>query len=71
MNNVLKISAKNVYGNVLVYPENQQAKYLAELAGTKTLTQYTLRIAKAMGFEIELYPLVTTLDDVFGERGER
>ena len=65
MNNVVKISAKNRYGNELAYPENQQAKYLAELAGTKTLTPYTLRIARAMGFEITVES-VTTLDDVFG-----
>ena len=65
MNNIIKVSIRNVYGEDKVYPLDSQATKLAMLAGTKTLTPYTLRIARAMGFEIELYP-VTTLDDVFG-----
>ena len=65
MNNIIKVSIRNVYGEDKVYPLDSQATKLAMLAGTKTLTLGTLEIARAMGFEVTVES-VTTLDDVFG-----
>lgn len=53
MNNLLAIEARNVYGNVLYYPVNEQAKKLAVLLGTKSLTRESIRQAIFMGFEVE------------------
>jgi len=52
MNQVISVTPKNVYGETKIYPANEQAQALADIAGTKTLTHRTLRIAKEMGFEI-------------------
>ena len=54
MERTIEIEAKKVYGNQTIYPVNEQAKNLAAIAGTKTLTESTLRKAKAMGFEITI-----------------
>jgi hypothetical protein len=43
---------REVYGTVKAYPVNEQAKRLAALAGTKTLTADTLRTARDMGFDL-------------------
>ena len=64
VNNIIKVSIRNSYGEDRVYPLNSQATRLAMLAGTKTLTRGTLDIAKAMGFEIQIES-ATTLDDIF------
>ena len=54
MNQVIQIQVKNVYGVATTYPANEQAKMLAQIAGTKTLKPDTLATAKKMGFAIEL-----------------
>jgi hypothetical protein len=41
----LQVSVRNVYGNTVIYPENDVAKAIAALAGTKTLTPAALGIA--------------------------
>lgn len=53
MKTIIQITIKNVYGNETIYPVNDQARRLAALVGTKTLTQSTLRQAVAMGFQLE------------------
>jgi hypothetical protein len=53
MNTVIVITIKSVYGRDTIYPVNDQAKRLANLVGTKTLTQQTIRDAMGMGFQIE------------------
>jgi hypothetical protein len=53
MNATLQITIKSVYGRETIYPVNEQAKKLAALVGTKTLTQQTIRDAMGMGFKIE------------------
>jgi hypothetical protein len=47
---------KDIYGKQTIYPTNKVAHLLAEIAGTKTLTQRTIDTAKEMGitFEVEL-----------------
>lgn len=48
----IEIEVRNVYGNITIYPVNEAAKLLAEIAGTKTLTNKTLALAERMGFLI-------------------
>jgi hypothetical protein len=54
MNTIAEIEIREVYGNKAIYPVNNTAKYLAQLAGTKTLTTSTLATAKNMGFTFEV-----------------
>lgn len=57
MNNVIQIQVRDVYGVPTVYPMNEQAKTLAQIAGTKTLTHRALALAENMGFSIEQIPV--------------
>ena len=52
MSNVIEIEVRSVYGNFTIYPVNEAAKLLAEIAGTKTLTNKALALAERMGFQI-------------------
>lgn len=54
MNNVIEVLAKSVYGNVLLYPINDQAQLLARLMRTKTLSTSALQIAREMGFTVNV-----------------
>lgn len=46
------VTVKEVYGVAQVYPANEAARLLAQIAGTKTLTRQTLALAKRMGFVV-------------------
>lgn len=48
----IEVEAKSVYGNTLIYPVNAAAKTLAEIAGTKTLSKQTLKLAASLGMEV-------------------
>lgn len=50
----IQIQIKNVYGNETVYPVCAHAKFLASMAGTRTLTMDKLRLIKANGYTIEV-----------------
>jgi hypothetical protein len=52
MDNVIEITVRNLYGVDQFYPHNDQARGLAAIAGTKTLTKAVLRMAQDMGFTI-------------------
>jgi hypothetical protein len=52
----IQIEIKNVYGTETVYPVCRHAKFLAAMAGTKTLTADKLRLIAANGYEIEVVP---------------
>ncbi len=52
MNARIEIEVRNVYGVPTIYPVNDQAKLLAKLAGTKTLTNASLALVAQMGFSI-------------------
>ena len=54
MNSVIEVTAKSVYGRVMLYPANDQAERLAEIVGTRTLTVNTLQTARAMGFTVKV-----------------
>lgn len=52
----IQVEIRNVYGNETVYPVCDHAKFLARLAGTKTLTMEKLRLIMANGYEVEVVP---------------
>jgi len=50
----IQVTIKNIYGNQLIYPVCQKAKYFAELTKTKTFNKNDINTIKKLGFEIEL-----------------
>ena len=52
-NPVLRVRVADQYGRPVIYPVNQQAKWLADVAQTKTLTPHAIKIARQMGFTVE------------------
>lgn len=50
---VILIEVRNVYGKPTIYPVNEAARLLADIAGTKTLTNGVLGLAERMGFAIK------------------
>jgi hypothetical protein len=44
----VQVSVRNVYGKDTVYPENDVARTLAELAGHRTLTRYDLQLIRRL-----------------------
>jgi hypothetical protein len=46
------VEARNVYGKTLIYPANVNATWLAQIAGTKTLSLEQLALAKNLGLEV-------------------
>lgn len=53
LNPVLRVRLADQYGRPVVHPVNQQARWLAEIAGTKTLTPHAIKLARMMGFAVE------------------
>lgn len=53
MNATVQICIKSVYGRDTIYPVCQVAKGMAALAGTKTLTEQSIRIIIGMGFKVQ------------------
>ena len=53
MDTIIQVFARNVYGNVLVYPKNSLAARMADLLGTKTFTGLQLSKMLDMGFTVE------------------
>jgi hypothetical protein len=56
MNTKIVIQVRRVYGVSTIYPVCEQAKLLANIAGTKTLKNETLAYAERMGFSIVNQP---------------
>lgn len=48
----VQIQIRNVYGEEKAYPANDQARCIAAIAGTKTLTRHSLVYVLAMGATI-------------------
>jgi len=68
MNTTAQVEIKEVYGNRAVYPVNDTARYLAQLAGTKTLTTSTINTAKNMGFTFEVItPTLNNMGNLLNE----
>jgi hypothetical protein len=53
----IEIEIKTLYGVAMNYPVNRAAKALAEIAGTKTLTDRALALIQSMGATVvEIVP---------------
>jgi len=50
----IKVRARHAYGILLLDPINEAAKWLAVIAGTKTLTIPVLAAALRMGAEVDV-----------------
>lgn len=53
MQTVLQVQIATHYGATHIYPVNQEAKLIADIAGTTTLTRQTLRKCADLGYTIE------------------
>lgn len=49
----IQIQIRSVFGNETAYPFNDEARCIANIAGTKTLTRSALRQVLAMGATIQ------------------
>lgn len=54
MNPCIEVTARTVYGSALLYPANDQARHLADMVGTRTITVGVLKRATLMGFDIHV-----------------
>jgi len=50
--NQIEVIVKSVYGKPLIYPACKKAQALADIAGTKTLSEQNLKQAGALGFSV-------------------
>lgn len=50
----LIVTAKNVYGRMLYYPENETAALFAELVGQKCLQKHHLDLASRLQFRVDV-----------------
>jgi hypothetical protein len=53
MTTIISVKEKSVWGNVLVYPNNDTAVKFTQLLGKKTFTPLDLEIIKSLGYNIE------------------
>ena len=49
----IEIELRDIYGETKAYPANEQAKLVAEMLGTNTLTHRNLCLIERLGFEIK------------------
>jgi len=54
METKLTVRKEQAWGNVRYAPVCETAQILAQIAGTKTLTDETIRLAKKLGYSFEL-----------------
>ena len=52
----ITVRVTNNFGNRAIYPVCNDAQTFAELAGTKTLTDETIRLVKDLGYEVQIQP---------------
>ena len=52
INPVITVLVKDVYGKRTFYPKCDQAHVFASIAGTRTLTEQTLRCVQKLGYEL-------------------
>jgi hypothetical protein len=62
----IQIEIRNVYGNETIYPANETAATFARIAGTKTLKPETLRLAKSLGYTIDVVPSASQVAAMVG-----
>ena len=61
------VRIKNVYGTEKVYPDCPVSVKFAEIAGTKTLSENTIRSILDMGYKIEVRKLDLSSTIIIGE----
>ena len=66
--NTIIVKIKNNYGVDHVYPVCPKAQDFAEIAGTKTLTPYVLKLIKSLGFEIRAQTDEHSINYLYNER---
>ena len=54
MTQQIQIEIRNVYGNETIYPVCAHAKFLAAMAGTRTLTREKVRFILANGYDVQV-----------------
>ena len=54
MNSKMLVRAKDVYGRQVYYPADETSRTIAAIAHNRTLTDRVLRLAQALGYEIEI-----------------
>ena len=57
----IQLRIKSVYGTDKVYPVCDKAIAFAHIAGTTTLTYYTIAYIKKLGYTVEVTPIRSTL----------
>lgn len=50
----IKVQIKQNYGVDTVYPLCEKGRVFARIAGTKTLTEQTIKLMKQLGYTLEL-----------------
>lgn len=55
---LLSIKEKSVYGNVLLYPNNQKAEIFTRLLNKKTFSHSDLVLITDLGYRIEIIKLI-------------
>lgn len=59
--NTIKVRITNQYGQERIFPICANAELFAKIAGAKTLTRANVEHIKALGFDIDVVPEVTSL----------
>jgi len=52
--NELKVKAKIIYGNELIYPACESSELIAKIAGKKTISRHNLSLLEKLGYKIEV-----------------
>ena len=51
---IIEIEIKNQWGQGTYRPVNKTAETFAQIAKTTTITEHTLRLAKSLGYDIQI-----------------
>ena len=62
---VVHVRVTDVYGKRVVYPMCERAKVFASIAGTKTLTEVTLKLIKKLGYGISVTYISPDVPNIF------
>ena len=57
----ITVQIKSVYGRDLVYPVCCKSRAFAAIAGTDTLTEFTVNKIKSLGYKVLVEPTITEL----------
>jgi hypothetical protein len=52
--NSVTIEVRTIYGNMIIYPVCEAAKTFAKIAGTKSLTEQTVKLIRELGYEVRV-----------------